>query len=1061
MNTLTLLKKFIIAECVERDYEKALSFLTQDIHWLGTADWEECRSLEEARTYLIGEMKAMPKPYDLQIFDEVYIPLAEGVGEAFLQVMVENFGVKLKVRISAVSRIEDGEVKLCAMHFSVADEKQQDGEYFPVQTYKEQMLQKRHELVVSTMAGGLLGGYIKPDFPFYFVSQQLLAYLGYDTEAEFVADIKGLIINGIHPEERERIKQEVEQQLGLGDKYAVDYRMKKKDGSYIWVHDIGQQTIDEQGNPVIISVCYDITQSRIKQNRLEQVVHNVPSGICLYKWDGVRLHLLVASKQFAHMIGREIPEFSFQVMDKRIYANIHPADRAGLQSASQRALETAGSCEYTYRIFNAKLQQYIWLYAQGNVVVEADGTRLIYVSYTDITEERLNAQRLSASERALDAATEQAGLWYWKYYPEKNQAYFNPRCMRDFNLPQILENYPEAWLDKNWIAPAYVKVYADAVAKIKAGATQVVFEAQVIFLDKITHWAEFRFTRIVDKESEEDTIICTGRLIDFEKDLLAKYELEKQKPSLGEQDLLIHGIFNLDTGLVVNHEASIRLGYDECYYTTMTEVIAAVAENIVGEKDKEEFLQLNNREYLKMQFAQGKVDFAMDYRRKIGNRQIIWVRNILHLVREPGTGVFLLFEYCYDIHKQKMAEEVLRTATIYDYEHIASVNFDIGKMIYYGSDGEILLAEKLLDYEVSCLAYAKKLISTEEQEAFLNNINPLKVKAMVAKAGVYSFTAKACNSQGKNKIIKVRFVPYDLENDIYIMTSTDVSVLLQEEEAKNKTLSEALAVAEQANQAKTSFLAAMSHDIRTPMNAIVGMCQLALEDEKDYVQVHESLKTIQSSSQLLLALINNILDMSRIESGKMLLVDQPFSLLEQVHDTAASCKVLTIQKQQNFQLSINITHDICNGDIARIYSAIDNILSNAIKYTPMGGTITYRVAEIPYNKTGIGLYRFEISDTGIGFNEKEQQHLFEPFYRGNKEFVAQIEGTGLGLSIAKAIIELKGGTISVKSTEGVGTTFVVELPLNFAKAEDLPMALASEPKICKRRRFNRNAYFIV
>ncbi|SEA82846.1 Signal transduction histidine kinase [Eubacterium aggregans] len=267
------------------------------------------------------------------------------------------------------------------------------------------------------------------------------------------------------------------------------------------------------------------------------------------------------------------------------------------------------------------------------------------------------------------------------------------------------------------------------------------------------------------------------------------------------------------------------------------------------------------------------------------------------------------------------------------------------------------------------------------------------------------------------------------------MTRADVTKLLYEEEEKANRLREALIVAEQANNAKSDFLASMSHDIRTPMNAIVGMCELAIADETDEQQVHESLRTIQSSSQLLLSLINNILEMSRIESGKMVFLEEPFSVKKQIEETAKSYQFLAAQKHQKFEVFCDIEHDTCSGDVARIHSAIDNVLSNAIKYTPYGGTITYRVSELSSNIPWIGRYRFEISDTGIGISAEKQKHLFEPFFRGESDLTAKIEGTGLGLSIAKAIIDLKGGTISVNSVENVGTTFVIELPLHFAKGE--------------------------
>ncbi len=1161
-NTLTLLKDFCTFYFVERDSKKSLSLLTNDIIWFGTSDFEDVMSLQDAENYFRAEMKAMPRPYQMKILGENYRPTGPFTGVAFLRMALEADNVSESVRITAASRLDEGVEKLCSMHFSVSDSSQLQDEFFPVTKQKQALARAKTELVMSTIEGGLLGGYVQNGFPFYFVSQRMLDYLGYADEKEFVDDIDGLIINGVHPDDRDSVSRKIIIQFSQGSQYAVDYRMKKKDGSYIWVHDIGRKTLNENDEEVIISVCYDVTDEHNKQSQLDEmiqsiscgivvskanavdgsyqiqymnkgfcqlfegseeelrqryksniyegvhpedlgkvsemaeqlmlnrshtdgtlrfilpsgrtkwirldinavtlpdgsattyatyydvttqvqqeqqlndVVHNVPGGICLYRWDGSKLHPIVVSEQFSAILGEDA-KTSLEQTSGTMYKHVHPDDLQALQQAMLKSFQQNQKFEHTYRSFNVKTSQYRWIYAQGTVVPQADGSQFAYVCYTDITDEHLMGQKLLASERALDTATEHAGLWYWKYDPVNGTAYFNTRCMRDFNLPETLENYPQAWFDRNFLLPEYVTVYADAVSKIQQGEPQVVFEAQVRFKDCSIHWAEFRFTNLMSEGGNASIAVCTAHLIDVEKELLAKYEFERQKPSLGEKDLLIHATFNLDTGETLDYNYTSRLGKPEQLYKTIGESISTIAESIIDPDAKEKFVHLNDVEYLKTQIQLSNVDFSMDYRRRMPDKQIIWVRNIFHLVREPSTGAILLFEYCYDIHEQKMAEEVLYSVTTYDYEQIASVNFNIGTMMYYGSSNQSF-EERMANYHTLRQNYAQQIVLPEEQQRFLENTEPQTVRERAAVSGYFDFTTKVMRSGNVPGIIKTRFVPYDIDNDIYIMTKTDVTSLLMEEETKNCRLREALDIARQANSAKTDFLSAMSHDIRTPMNAIVGMCELALDDEHNQDQVHESLTTIQSSSRLLLSLINNILDMSRIESGKMVMMNEPFSLSQQVNETIQSYTALATQKNQQFKSYVSIVHDTCYGDVARIHSAVDNVLANAIKYTPAGGTIVYRVSEKHSDKQGIGLFRFEISDTGIGISPEKQPRLFEPFYRGETDLTAKVEGTGLGLSITKAIVDLKGGTISVNSAVDEGTTFIIELPMQFASSDILP-----------------------
>ncbi len=221
----------------------------------------------------------------------------------------------------------------------------------------------------------------------------------------------------------------------------------------------------------------------------------------------------------------------------------------------------------------------------------------------------------------------------------------------------------------------------------------------------------------------------------------------------------------------------------------------------------------------------------------------------------------------------------------------------------------------------------------------------------------------------------------------------------------------------------------MSHDIRTPMNAIVGMTELALSDLTDAEQVAESLTTIKSSSDQLLALINDVLDMSRIESGRITMVQERFINTVEYEKTIRHFNGLIQAKNITFDHYIHVTHDHCYGDAVRFHRMIDNLLGNAVKFTPPGGRISYRYEEYPSDKHHIGNYRITVSDTGIGMEKEMVRHIFEPFFRDKDTRVERMEGTGLGLAIVKGIVDFCGGTIQVSSEAGVGSTFVVDLPI--------------------------------
>ena len=269
-------------------------------------------------------------------------------------------------------------------------------------------------------------------------------------------------------------------------------------------------------------------------------------------------------------------------------------------------------------------------------------------------------------------------------------------------------------------------------------------------------------------------------------------------------------------------------------------------------------------------------------------------------------------------------------------------------------------------------------------------------------------------------------------------------------EASNRELAEskdaladALAAAEHANRAKTTFLNNMSHDIRTPMNAIVGFTALAASHIDNREQVKDYLGKISVSSQHLLSLINDVLDMSRIESGKVTIEEADTHLPDIIHDLRTIIQSSISAKQ--LELFID-TQDIVHEDIVtdklRLNQVLLNILSNAIKFTPPGGTISFRVIEKPSSTADLANFEFRIKDNGIGMSEEFQKTIFDAFTRERTSTVSGIQGTGLGMAITKNIVDMMGGTISVHSVQGKGSEFVVLLPCRISgistKVEAIP-----------------------
>ena len=251
---------------------------------------------------------------------------------------------------------------------------------------------------------------------------------------------------------------------------------------------------------------------------------------------------------------------------------------------------------------------------------------------------------------------------------------------------------------------------------------------------------------------------------------------------------------------------------------------------------------------------------------------------------------------------------------------------------------------------------------------------------------------------------------------------------------------EALQSAERASKAKTDFLANMSHDIRTPMNAIIGITTLMKNELHQPEKLAEHLDKLENSGQLLLGIINDILDMSRIESGKTTLNVEKMNLPQQISQLDSIIRQQAGQRRQTFTVNTHLQHENVLADPNRLNRVLMNILSNAVKYTPTGGHIRFEVDELPRNEH-YARYRFVVQDDGIGMSEAYQKTLFDPFTREERSGTNKVQGTGLGMAITKNIVDLMGGSINVESTTGKGTRFevVLEFPID-AEADTVPEA---------------------
>lgn len=375
-----------------------------------------------------------------------------------------------------------------------------------------------------------------------------------------------------------------------------------------------------------------------------------------------------------------------------------------------------------------------------------------------------------------------------------------------------------------------------------------------------------------------------------------------------------------------------------------------------------------------------------------------------------------------DFRKSQIIEKAVQS----EYDYVIYIEASKNSYVMYtsGSESDSPPPVASSDYEAVVAEYNRQYMSPELCEEMTMNMKIAHVSPILKQHGEY-ILYNSMIENGMNRDKKIRFSYFDKEKNIWLLTRTDITEI-KEERRQKQLLRDALQSATAANRAKSDFLSRMSHDVRTPINAIIGMTAIAGLHMNDQARIADCLKKITISSKLLLNLINEVLDMSKLESGRIMLTDEVFNLDELLESLFIMVQSAFEAKKQQLHIRvIRVKHECLIGDVQRIQQALLNMLTNAIKYTPDGGQIEVTIEEKPSVYNGYSQFEIAVSDNGIGMKPEFISKVFEPFERSDDTAVRNIQGTGLGMAISRNIAQMMNGDILVKSEYGKGSTFTM------------------------------------
>ena len=455
---------------------------------------------------------------------------------------------------------------------------------------------------------------------------------------------------------------------------------------------------------------------------------------------------------------------------------------------------------------------------------------------------------------------------------------------------------------------------------------------------------------------------------------------------------------------------------------------------------------------------------SLEYRVRHTNGQILHVMGNVKLVEENGELYYQRF--LLDCTAQKLRETQERTewerrqmelvqALSIDYSLVCFFDLDtgVGSLLRVDAgDGNPFASifTDPLSLEDSMEHYIAQYVHRDDQEPLRQAVSRERLGEELADK-LTCYVNYRTLREGRVEYFQMKAVRAGVWNGrrSVVLGFRSVDGETRAELEKKALLEDALLQANRASKAKTTFLSNMSHDIRTPMNAIVGFTALAITHIDRKEQVEEYLKKIMTSGNHLLSLINDILDMSRIESGKMHLEEKECSLPDVLHSLRSIVQADIHAKQLELYIdAVDVWDEKIFCDQLRLNQVLLNLLSNAVKYTPAGGTISVRVTEKPGAAPGYANFEFHIKDTGIGMSQEFVSHIFEPFERERNSTISGIQGTGLGMAITKNIVEMMNGSLEVKSELGVGSEFILSLSLRLSEGNKEPQIIP-ELKNCR------------
>ena len=916
------------------------------------------------------------------------------------------------------SKNEDGRTVINSVIVDITEQRRSHDTIRQQQTF----LQSLYDTMPCGLVQYSLGGV------FLNANTHTFDLIGY-TEEQFLAETSGSIISIVHPEDTAMVAENIDRLIR--DRLPISYnvRIVRRDGDIRWLCASLNIIEDMDGVPVIQAAYSDITELQRVERERQSTYASIPGGVAKYLV-GTRITLLEANDNYFQMVGGS------RRADWIPLESVFPSDRQRYLAAFLEAASTAAPVDTEYRCRRLDNGNTVWLHLVARPVETLRGATVYQCVFIDITKQKNAQMQLDRERDRYRIVMENSADVIYEYDARTDAIIFyeNARKNQESEIVKhVVERFSSAIRTKQLVHPddeeQAIRLFTGAQSgNIEVRMRNVLEGGRFVWclLQGQPVYENGGIARVVGLVRD---ITDTRRIMEEKERLQRIFDLELRRdyesicqitPSTGAyfmytpagvhyHDVPEHGDFEREMD-----QAVFRFVYSEDRETCLREMrIDNMLRTLSEEKEGVCYYRVHDKGALRWKCARYTF-FGND-------------GSILLNVR--------------DVHDIRMAQQkeenrfraILRETC----EYIVETDVETGNYSLHlpGRTNRYPL-DACADYGELVARHAERYVAPADRRAFLDAVSfPAALDRMRREEDCSVRYAVSENGATAYKTWNMSLYRYDDNREYVLAYILDVTRIVLEQQEKEREaernrriIKDALVAAEQASRAKSDFLSRMSHEIRTPMNAIIGMTTIAAASLDNKAKMADCLGKIGLSSRYLLSLINDILDMSRIESGKVTIVNEEIDFRSFVEGITTIIYPQARDKNIAFDLSIEgVVEERYLGDPLRLNQVLINILSNALKFTPQWHSVSLTIRETRRVRDRAYL-RFIVRDTGIGMEKELLERIFEPFEQGDT-IAHRFGGSGLGLAISNNLVSLMNGHISVTSKPGSGSEFVVELPL--------------------------------